>query len=84
MIFTFENIIDKVILMKNIPIIYYHSVAPRLFKKWNRYWLTLELRYFEEHLKYFRNNNYQSLFLEQYFDIRCNKKNNKKYFLIDF
>lgn len=70
--------------MKNIPIIYYHSVAPKQLNFWNRYWLTLELKYFEEHLKYFKKNNYKSLLLDEYLDIKHSNSTNKKYFLLTF
>jgi len=48
----------------NIPIIYYHSIAPSKKTKWFREYLTLELKYFEEHLKYFKKNGYKHIFLK--------------------
>lgn len=49
---------------KNLPIIYYHSVAPSQNTKWFRSYLTLELKYFEEQLKYFKENGYKHIFLK--------------------
>lgn len=51
-------------MKNNIPIIYYHSVAPSKNPKWFREYLTLELKYFEEHLKYFKKNSYKHIFLK--------------------
>ena len=34
--------------MSNIPIVYYHSVAPKKNKKWYKSYLTLEQKYFED------------------------------------
>ena len=69
---------------KNIPIIYYHSVAPSHYKRWNRYWLTLELKYFEAHLKYFKQHNYESLFLNELFQLKNKTTDSEKYFLLTF
>lgn len=49
---------------KNIPIIYYHSIAPSRNTNWFRSYLTLELKYFEEHLKYFAKSGYKYIFLK--------------------
>jgi len=49
---------------KNIPVIYYHSAAPKNNPAWFRNYLTLELKYFEEHLKYFKKNGYEHIFLK--------------------
>lgn len=51
----------------NIPIIYYHSVAPKINTEWVKNYLTLELRYFEEQLKYFVNYNYRFIDLKEYY-----------------
>lgn len=48
----------------NIPIIYYHSIAPAKHQSWPKKYLTLELKYFEEHLKYFKKNGYKHIFLK--------------------
>lgn len=66
----------------NVPIIYYHSVAPSKNQKWFRSYLTLELKYFETQLKYFKKNKFESLFINEYFELREIK--NKKYFCLTF
>lgn len=58
-------------MTRNIPIIYYHSVAPAKNHAWFRNYLTLELKYFEEHLKYFVRNGYKHIFLR---DLVINKE----------
>lgn len=55
------------------PILYFHSIAPKQNMNWSRYWLTLELRYFEKLLEYLSLNSYHSLFLDEYF-----KNNNER------
>lgn len=50
------------------PIIYYHSVAPSKNTLWFRNYLTLELKYFEEHLKYFKARGYNFVFLKDIVD----------------
>ncbi len=65
-----------------IPVIYYHSVAPKIKKDWSRSYLTLELKYFEEELKYFKKNRYKPLFLEDYYQIRKEGDNSRKKFIV--
>jgi peptidoglycan/xylan/chitin deacetylase (PgdA/CDA1 family) len=62
--------------MHNIPVIYYHSVAPEKNPGWFRGYLTLELKYFEEHLKYFKRNGYELIFVKDLIkpDIKKSKK----------
>jgi len=67
----------------NVPVIYYHSVAPKKHLKWIRNWLTLELKYFKLHLEYFKKKGYQSLFLSEYFDV-IKQKEKGKYFVLTF
>lgn len=59
-----------------IPVIYYHSIGP-VNKNWNRSFLTLELVYFEDQMKYFRDN-YETLFLKDYWQIRNGLKSAEK------
>ena len=66
----------------NIPVIYFHSIAPKQNKNWSRSWLTLELKYFENILKYLKTRKYESLFLNEYLEIRKHK--NGKYFCLTF
>ncbi len=49
-----------------IPIIYYHSVALKKNYQWVRNYLTLELKYFEDQIKFLKRNNFHSIFLEDY------------------
>jgi len=72
------------ISIKSIPVIYYHSIAPRQNTKWFRYWLTLELKYFEDQLKYLKHHNYNSLFLSEYFEIRGNSREKGNYVVLTF
>lgn len=53
----------------SIPIIYYHSVAPAKHQTWSKKYLTLELKFFEEHLKYFSKNDYKFVLLKDVFKI---------------
>lgn len=63
--------------MNNIPIIYYHSVAPKKNLAWFKNYLTLELKFFEAHLKYFADRKYVFLDLADYFALdNQNKKEN--------
>ena len=59
-------------MINNIPIIYYHSVAPAKHTNWSKKHLTLELKYFEEHLKYFSKNGYRFLKLKDVFELSGN------------
>lgn len=63
--------------MNNIPIIYYHSVVPQKNPAWFKNYLTLELKFFEAHLKYFADRKYVFLDLADYFALgNQNKKEN--------
>ncbi len=66
----------------NIPVIYYHSIAPKKNNLWTRYFLTLELKFFDVHLNYLKANGYQTLFLDEYFNL--GKKGEGKYILLTF
>lgn len=63
-------------LIHNIPVIYYHSVAPRKNARWMRSWLTLKLKYFELHLKYLKYHSYHTLFLDEYLNTPRDTKGN--------
>ncbi len=60
----------------NIPVVYYHSVAKQKNPNWVRSFLTLELRFFEDQLKFFKKNNYTTIFLDEYFNL-VEKKSSK-------
>jgi len=64
---------------KKIPVIYYHSVAQNKNKNWVLNFLTLETKYFEEHLSFFVRNNYESISLTEYFDLRNINANGARY-----
>ena len=68
----------------NIPVIYYHSIAPFKNKDWPKKYLTLNLHFFENHLKFFKKNGFQALFLDEYFDLLQAESKNKKYFVLTF
>ncbi len=50
------------------PIIYFHSVAPHKNPSWSRSYLTLELKHFENLLKYFSFRKCKTIHLDDYFD----------------
>lgn len=51
-----------------IPVVCYHSIGP-VNKNWNRNFLTLELSFFEDQLRYFKAN-FQTVFLKEYWNMR--------------
>ena len=51
-----------------IPILYYHSIGIKNLG-WGKNFLTMELPFFENQLRYF-SKNYTTLFLKDYWDIR--------------
>lgn len=57
-----------------IPIIYYHSVAPSKHPTWSKRYLTLELKFFEEHLKYFTRHGYKCMLLKEIFNLNPKDK----------
>lgn len=57
-----------------MPVIYYHSVAPRKNPNWDRTFLTLDLKYFEDQLRFFKRNNYETHFLLDYYLHKKGKK----------
>ncbi len=64
-----------------IPIIYYHSIAPAKNPEWIKKYLTLELNAFEMQMKYLHNHHYQTIFLDEYFDLLNNGTGNKKKYI---
>ena len=60
----------------SIPIIYYHSVGP-VNPGWKRNFLTLELPFFEDQLKYFKNN-FNLISLKAFYNIRAGLQNSPK------
>jgi hypothetical protein len=71
-------------MKNNIPIVCYHSIAPKINHRWSRNWLTLEIKFFSEHLKYLKNNGYKSLFMDEYFELRDKDIIDNKYFVFTF
>ncbi|MEQ1745710.1 MAG: polysaccharide deacetylase family protein [Saprospiraceae bacterium] len=52
------------------PVLYFHSVAPRKFNNWVLNFLTMDLRRFEDQMRYFQANSYQSIFLDEWYAMR--------------
>ncbi|MCK4763594.1 MAG: polysaccharide deacetylase family protein [Candidatus Aminicenantes bacterium] len=63
---------------KPVPVICYHSVA--LSKNKNRHSgiMTLELKYFEDHLKYLTGRKYRSIFLDEYYAVEKGEQSHPK------
>ena len=57
--------------LRQVPIVYYHSVGPKL-TKWYRNYLTLEVPFFEDQLRHFKHF-YQTIHLTEYYAIRSNR-----------
>jgi peptidoglycan/xylan/chitin deacetylase (PgdA/CDA1 family) len=55
-----------------IPVVCYHSIGP-VNKNWNRSFLTLELPFFEDQLRYI-NKHFQTLFLKEYWRMRSHQQ----------
>jgi hypothetical protein len=53
-----------------IPVVYFHSVAPKKNPTWVRNFLTLELLYFEDFLSYLMKSGWESVFLNEYYHIK--------------
>jgi hypothetical protein len=66
-------------LHPDIPILYFHSVAPHKYPGWNRNFLTLELHFFESFLRYLHEGNWKSVFLDEYFQIKKNRSKPPKH-----
>ena len=54
-------------IYNRIPIVYFHSVAPSKDSGWYKTFLTRELKYFEDLLKYLKSKKYEFLSLDEYF-----------------
>jgi hypothetical protein len=70
-----------------IPVLYYHSVAPQRYDKWFKKYLTFELKYFETHLKYFKSNDFKTIDLKDYCDLKSHpdsKSGNEKLVVLTF
>jgi peptidoglycan/xylan/chitin deacetylase (PgdA/CDA1 family) len=61
-----------------IPVVYFHSVAPAKNPKWARNYLTLELKDFEEFLRFLRRNRYETIFFDEYYLIKLRGEKLKK------
>ena len=69
----------------DIPIVYFHSVAPQKDITWVRNFLTLELSVFEQFLEYLYKNRWQTIFLDEYYHIkRSGKKPGSKVCCLTF
>ncbi len=66
----------------NIPVIYYHSIAPVKSEKWFRNYLTLETKYFEAHLRLFKNLGYKSISLDEFYGLMISNVNVKEKFVV--
>lgn len=64
--------------MNKIPILYYHSIAPSKDSKWYKSYLTYELKYFEDLVRYLSSAGYTFLFLDEYFELRQDKSAKNK------
>jgi hypothetical protein len=58
--------------LPDIPVVYFHSVAPAKNPRWAWSFLTLGLRYFEDFLVFLKNNRWQTIPLAEYVAIRKN------------
>ncbi len=56
--------------MPDIPVIYFHSVAPIKNKSWVRNYLTLALTQFEAFLIYLKKNHWSTIFFDEYYHFR--------------
>jgi peptidoglycan/xylan/chitin deacetylase (PgdA/CDA1 family) len=62
--------------LPDIPVVYSHSIGP-VNKDWNRNYLTLELPFFEDQLRFIKEN-FQAIFFKEYWDIRNHRQPNIK------
>lgn len=70
---------------RNIPILYFHSIAPAKDKGWYKNHLTLELIYFEDLIKRLSKNKYIFIHLDEYFHlISSNNYSKEKYICLTF
>jgi hypothetical protein len=64
-------------LIPEIPVVYFHSVAPAKNPYWVRNFLTFELSSFENFLKFLKKGNWQTIPLKEYYEIRKRGKKPK-------
>lgn len=57
------------------PILYFHSVAPKKNPDWVRSYLTLELKYFKDLLKFIQRKRYNTFFISELDDDQLSHKN---------
>lgn len=68
----------------HIPVIMYHSVAPK-GKTISNDWLTTDINLFEKQLKYLKNKNYKTISLKDLYDFKFkNKKIHGKPIILTF
>ena len=60
-----------------IPVIYFHSVAPGKNPSWVRNYLTFDLLYFEDFLKNIRKKGWETISLNEYYHIKNSGKKPK-------
>jgi hypothetical protein len=60
--------------MPEIPIVYFHSIAPQKNHLWVRKHLTFELVFFEAFLHYLKKHNWDTIFLDEYYKIKISGK----------
>lgn len=58
--------------INNIPVIYFHSIAPKTNKKWSRHFLTLPLQQFISFLEYLKRNRWKTILLDEYSHLKKN------------
>jgi peptidoglycan/xylan/chitin deacetylase (PgdA/CDA1 family) len=57
-------------MIVNIPVLYFHSVAPFKHPGWYKSFITLELKYFSDMIHYLLRNKYTFVHLDEYFEIK--------------
>lgn len=68
-----------------IPVLYFHSVAPARNKNWVKNYLTLELHYFEQFLIFLSEHNYDTILFDEYLSIiKTNEKHDGNVCLLTF
>lgn len=59
------------------PVLYFHSVAPGRFENWALSFLTMDLARFEDQMRYLKEKNYRSIYLDEWLSIRHGEKTPK-------
>jgi len=65
-------------MYNRIPVFYYHSISPAKSNSWYKSFLTIELSYFEDLLKYLVSKKYEFLSLDEYFIRRTDSSSKNK------